>query len=121
MGAAYYIVLDREIAGVDPFVNGKAIARESERLDQVTQRLGLRDLNDFVSANPDELLAIAEELGLELPSAPPPEAWYTAEEGLAWISNLQSRLIDNPHEVGDAEAVLEDLAEYRDLLLAVDF
>nr|MBA3480993.1 hypothetical protein [Pirellulales bacterium] len=25
MGAAYYIVLDREIAGVDPFVNGKAV------------------------------------------------------------------------------------------------
>jgi hypothetical protein len=63
MGAAYYIKLDREIAGLDPFVNGKAIARENERLAQVTQQLGLRDVNEFVSADPDELLAIAEELG----------------------------------------------------------
>lgn len=119
MGAAYYIVLDREIAGIDTFVNGKAIARESEQLDQVTQRLGLRELNDFVSANPEELLSIAEELGVELPHAPPPEAWFTPEEGLNWISNLQSRLTDHPYEVGDAEAVMRDLAEYRDLLLAV--
>ena len=44
MGAAYYIKLDREIAGLDPFVNGKAIARENERLAQVTQQLVLRDV-----------------------------------------------------------------------------
>ena len=70
MGAAYYIVLDLEIAGLDPFVNGKAIARESERLALVTQQLGLRDVNEFVSADPDELLAIAEELGVELTYPP---------------------------------------------------
>lgn len=118
MGAAYYIVLDREIAGLDPFVNGKAIARESERLAQVTQQLGLRDVNEFVSADPDELLAIAEELGVELPHAPPPEAWFAPEEGLSWIARLQSHLVDNPHDVGDASAVVEDLAEYRLVLTA---
>lgn len=118
MGAAYYIVLDREIAGLDPFVNGKAIARESERLAQATQNLGLRDVNEFVSADPDELMSIAEELGVELPNAPPPEAWFAPNEGLNWISRLESHLIDNPHDVGDASAVLEDLAEYRNLLIA---
>lgn len=117
MGAAYYIVLDREIAGLDPFVNGKAIARESEQLAQVTQHLRLRDVNEFVSANPDELLSIAEELGVELPNEPPPEAWFTPEEGLNWIARLQSHLADNPHDVGDASAVLDDLAEYRSLLI----
>lgn len=120
MGAAYYIVLDREIAGLDPFVNGKAVARESERLALVTQQLGLRDVNEFVSADPDELLAIAEELGVELPHAPPPEAWFAPEEGLNWTSQLESHLNNNPHDVGDACAVLEDLAEYRNVLIAAE-
>lgn len=118
MGAAYYIVLDREIAGLDPFVNGKAIARESERLAQVTQNLGLRDVNEFVSADPDELMSIAEELGVELPNEPPAETWFAPEEGLNWTSQLESHLIDNPQDVGNASAVLEDLAEYRNLLIA---
>ena len=116
MGAAYYIVLDREIAGVDPFVNGKAVARESDRLELVTQSLGLRDINEFVSASPDDLMATAEELGIELPNEPPPEAWFTPEEGLTWVSRLQDHLRTNPNEVGDADAVLADLAEYRQLL-----
>lgn len=120
MGAAYYIVLDREIIGLDPFVNGKAIARESERLAQVTKNLGLRDVNEFVSADPDELLSMAEELGVELPNAPPPEAWFAPKEGLNWTSQLESHLADNPHDVGNASAVLEDLAEYRNVLIAAE-
>ncbi len=116
MGAAYYIVLDREMAGIDPFVNGKAVARESDRLAPVTQNLGLRDVNEFVSANPEDLLATAEELGIELPNEPPPEAWFTPEEGLSWVSQLQNHLTANPNEVGDAEAILADLAEYHALL-----
>ena len=116
MGAAYYIVLDREIAGVDPFVNGKAVARESDRLEIVSQSIGLRDINEFVSASPDDLMATAEELGIELPNEPPPEVWFAPEEGLSWISQLQHHLTANPNAVGDADAVLADLAEYREVL-----
>lgn len=116
MGAAYYIVLDRQIAGLDPFVNGKAVARESERLERVTQSLGLRDVNEFVSASPDDLMATAEELGIELPGEPPPEAWFAPEEGLSWILQLQNHLKARPNDVSNAEAVLSDLAEYQEVL-----
>lgn len=118
MGAAYYLVLDREIAGLDPFVNGNAIARESDRLALVTQTLGLRDINEFVSASPDDLIATAVELGIELHVEPPPETWFAPEEGLTWVSQLQDYLTTSPNEVADADAVLGDLAEYRKVLAA---
>ncbi len=118
MGAAYYLVLDREIAGLDTFVNGKAVARESERLAVVTQTLGLRDINEFVSANPDDLMATADELGVELPVEPPPETWFAPDEGLTWVSQLQNYLVTSPKEVGDAGAVLADLTEYHEVLNA---
>ena len=118
MSAAYYIVLDREIDGIDLFVNGKAVARESDRLALMTQALGLRDINEFVSADPDDLAATAEEFGIDLPDEPPPETWFAPEEGLSWVSQLQAHLTANPDEVGDADTVLDDLAEYRALLNA---
>ncbi|MBA3484658.1 MAG: hypothetical protein H0T51_22870 [Pirellulales bacterium] len=82
----------------------------------MTQSSGLRDINEFVSASPDDLMATAEELGIELPNEPPPEAWFAPEEGLSWISQLQRHLTANPNAVGDADAVLADLAEYREVL-----
>ena len=116
MGAAYFFVLDREIAGCDPFVDGKAMARESDRIALITQSVGLRDFNDFVSANPDDLMATAEELGIELPEEATAEAWFAPEEGLSWISQLQTHLSANPSAVEDADAVFADLTEYRALL-----
>lgn len=116
MGTAYYIVLDREIFGLDAFVNGKAVARESDRLARVTQTLGLRDINKFVSANPDELIAAAEQFGVGLPFEPPPETWFSPQDGLDWISKVQNHLVANPSDVNDAEAVLADLREYHDVL-----
>jgi hypothetical protein len=118
MGAAYYIVLEREIDGLDSFVNGKAVARESDRLESVTKSIGLRDINEFVSANPDDLVAMAEGLGIELPVEPPPEAWFAAEEGLGWVSQLRRHVAANANEVDDADAVLADLAEYCTVLEA---
>ena len=113
MGAAYYIVLEREIDGLDSFVNGKAGARESDRLALVTTSLGLRDVNEFVSANPNDLAAMVEDFGAMLPFEPPPEAWFAAEEGLSWVSQLRKHISASPNSVDDADAVLADLAEYR--------
>src|SRR5215211_6404358 len=116
MGVAYFIVLDREIAGVDAFVDGKAVAREGDRLAVVTQTLGLRNLNEFVSADPNDVLEMAEELGIDLPNQPPPEVWFAPEDGLNWVSQVWNYLTANPSAVGDANGVLADLDEYRALL-----
>lgn len=49
MSVAYYIVLDREV-GFDPFINGKSLAKEARRLNEVRPHAGpqahrrLRDL-----------------------------------------------------------------------------
>ena len=118
MGAAFFIVLERDIEGVDPFVNGKAIARESDQLDVIASGLGLRAACDFVSQDPADLLEMAEEMGVELPHDPPPEVWYSADEGLDWVSRMTEHLSGNPGAVGDAEAVLADLMEYREVLKA---
>ena len=116
MSSAYYIVVDRDIEGFDSFVNGKAVARESDRLAQLTQSIGLREINEFVSADPDDLVAMAEEFGVELPSEPQPEQWFVPEEGLAWISKLRDSLSVHPDAVDDLDAIRSDLAEYHGVL-----
>lgn len=118
MGVAYYIVLDREIAGLDTFVDGKAIAHQCDELAAITRELGLRDINEFVSADPEELIAMAAEMDVDLPEPPAPEAWFAAEEGLHWIAQIQNYLTAHPDALGDGSAVLEDLEGYRTLLEA---
>lgn len=116
MGVAYFIVLERELEGIDSFVNGKAIARESDQLDLIAEALGLRGVNDFVSQDPAALMEMAEAMGIDLPHEPPAEVWFAADEGLDWVLQIEKHLNENPGSVGDAEEVLADLMEYRVLL-----
>lgn len=80
MSLAYYIVLDQQNPGFDPFVSGKALAGESRRVNKVAEKLGLRRLDAFAF---DEEPA-AELLGTETEIGP----WFGADEGVAWVSAL---------------------------------
>jgi hypothetical protein len=49
MSLAYFIVVNHDAPGFDTFVNGKAVAKQSEQLDALAKRLGVIALEDFSS------------------------------------------------------------------------
>jgi hypothetical protein len=117
MSVAYYIVLQSEIDGFDPFVNGKAIAHANEKeLDKLFKALNVTPLAAFLSQDPDELAEFIADQGVDAPEDLPSEQWFTAEQGLATVRALKHHLVSNPKALKNATAIGEDLAEYEAVL-----
>jgi hypothetical protein len=116
MGAAYFIALDNPDPGFDPFVNGKAIARDAEGLSKLAKSKGLPAPEDYFAMSGDDAEAMAGEFGLDEDVTVPPERWFDADEGLAWIASLHPHLESNPAGLKNAKAVLADLAEFESVL-----
>src|SRR5207248_440483 len=82
MAAAYFIVLEREIDGVNTDMNGKSLARHIESLDETARELGVRPLSEFFSANPDKLAEFLENEDMDIGDATPPVLHqFTAQDG----------------------------------------
>ncbi len=127
MSVAYFIVLDNDNPGFDPFVNGKTLAKEAPRLNTLCATLGLPTFDDFVSMDLEDMF---DEDECETAAVSP--QWFTADEGLAFITSLRDHIRTNPSTVKDAAGVVADLDEYLAVLtsakaigakwhLAVDF
>ena len=88
MSVAWYIVLQREILGFDPRVNGKILARTGNVLEALAKHAGVVPLMEFFSAAPDERVEFAEDHGLNVEDIPvelPTEKWFSPEEGLKTV------------------------------------
>lgn len=114
MSVAYYIVLNNEEPDFDTFVNGKSLARAVEQIDVICGKLGIRNFDDFLTMSADD---IADMLGedIELPEGEG-EKWFTADEGIAFFASLVDHIRANPADVKNPEGVLDDLAEYNEVL-----
>jgi hypothetical protein len=118
MSVAYFIVLQQEISGFDPFVNGKHLAAESDRLDQVAAELGVPPLMQFFSVSPEELGDVLESLDVDdMPDAElAEESWFEAREGLATVRALLCYLRENIGAVGNSAGVISDLEDFERVL-----
>lgn len=119
MSVAYYIVLEREVAGFDNGINGKAIAHAGDVLEILAKEASVRPLMEFFSASADELAGVAEDHGIDLKGKGvrlPAEQWFPAEEGLKTVSALtdavESKGLDR------ADAILKDLLDLKRVLEA---
>jgi len=121
MSVALFIVPEREVDGLDTFVDGKALAQVDD-LDAIAEAAGVRPLMEFFSAGPDDYLQIVGEEGddgeLHLPEGiePPEEAWFAAEEGLETVRGLLRQVAAHPDSVDRADYVLEDLRGFEEVL-----
>lgn len=109
MSVAFHIVLDQAEPGFDPFVNGKALARESERLEAICRELEIPSFEDFISMSAEDIRDMLDE-GVDLPEEE--EKWFSADEGIAFARALADYVRANPGSVGDQRAVLGELGEY---------
>lgn len=113
MGAAYFIVLERKIAGVDTGMDGKSLSRHMESLDEAARELGVRPLSEFFSADPEQLAEFMEGESADVGDVTPPALQqFTAQDGLATVRALAS------HAVAQADGVARDLRECERILSA---
>jgi hypothetical protein len=112
MGAAHYIVLEQEIDGLDTMMDGKALSRNIELLDEAAKKLGVRPLSEFFSMDADGMADVLDDDadGIEVP----PMKQFSAQEGLATIRALLPRPDALPalHDLKDCERILSAAAQH---------
>lgn len=119
MSASLYLVVEGDDPGFDTFVNGRALARNEDALEQMCIRLGVRPLIDFFSADENSMSLLIEEGAgnSELLEKLPPPQWFQGREGLASVSALLVELRRDPSQLGsEGEFLREELEEYETVL-----
>jgi hypothetical protein len=117
MSVAWYIVLEKEIAGVDARVNGKALGRAGKVLEMLAKELGVVPLMQFYSAAPEELAGFVEEHGIDRTRIKlTQEKCFEAEDGLRSVRGL-IRAGERKGVVG-SDPIVDDLRAFEKVLEA---
>ena len=101
MSTAYFIVLDSEDPGFDPFVDGKLLTQQLDVVNRIAESLGLKRFEDYAFQDLSEFGG--PEMELE---------WFDANEGVEWASAILARLRENPTRGKNMAGVIEDLEDY---------
>jgi len=119
MAASMYIVVEGVDPGYDIFVNGRALARHEDAVEQLALRLGVKPLIEFFSADENSMALLIEEGAGNpdlLKQLPPPQ-WYAPEDGLKTVSAMVAELQREPQQLGtEGPQVLAELEEYERVL-----
>jgi hypothetical protein len=119
MSASMYIVVEGEDPGFDIFVNGQALARHEDALEKLAERVSVRPLLEFFSADENSMALLLEEGAgdPEWAKTLPPPQWFSAQSGLETICALIDYLKDARTEFGsETIAVLSELQEFERVL-----
>ena len=117
MGTAYFIVLERPVAGLDTSMDGKSLAKEVADLDWTAKETGVRPLSEFVSVNPDMAREFLEGQGMSTSDMSMPELQqFTAEEGLKSVRMLLREIQAWVPGAKDTRGILADLRECERIL-----
>jgi hypothetical protein len=119
MAASLYIVVEGEDPGFDIFVNGHALARNEDALERMAERLSVRPLLEFFSADENSMALLLEQ-GAGNPEwaqhLPQPQ-WFSPEQGLVTVGSLLKLLQGSPTALGSETAgVISELREYERVL-----
>jgi hypothetical protein len=123
MAASLYIVVEGEDPGFDIFVNGQYMARNEDPLERLAEKLKVRPLLDFFSADENSMALLLEQ-GAGNPNwvgnLPEPQ-WSNAGDGLVTVCALIAFLGAYPASLGsETPNVLAELREYEQVLQKAD-
>jgi hypothetical protein len=119
MSASMYIVVEGEDPGFDIFVNGRTLARNEDALEKLAERLGVKPLLEFFSADQNSMAVLLDEGAgdPEWAKTLPPPQWFSPEDGLETISTLIEYLHDAPATLGaDTANAVRELEEFQRVL-----
>jgi hypothetical protein len=100
---------------------GKALARESDKLDSAARRKGVTPPTSLLSESQAALVAQLQADGFD-PSKMrlPPEQWFAAADGLATVRALREYVSGNLNDFKQPNPILRDLTAAEALLSAAE-
>ena len=124
MPLAMIVTLEKELPATAAYAkaaSGKALARESDRLDSAARRASVTAITGMLSENP---AALAEQMRAEGfdPSKMrlPPEQWFPAADGLKTVRGLMAHVTGNLNDFKFPNPILRDLRTAETLLTAAE-
>jgi len=122
MALAIIVTLEKEIPELAAYAkagSGKAIARESERLDTAARATHVTAITSLLSESPDKLAAQMREEGFDPTKMRlPPEQWFDAAEGLKTVRALSGHVSANLNNYKQPNPILRALKAAETLLEA---
>jgi hypothetical protein len=125
MAIAILIALEKELpeafAAYLKTGTGKALARESDRIDSAARRRNVTQMTSLLSENPAALIAQLKEEGFDPGKMRiPPEQWFPAAEGLKTFRALAEHITANLNDFKQPNPILRDLKAAEALLVQAD-
>jgi hypothetical protein len=125
MALAIVVTLEKELpdasAAYAKAKTGKALARESDRLDSAARRRGVTPPTGLLS---ESTAALAEQMRAEgfdpAKMRLPPEQWFAAAEGLKTVRALAEYVSGNLNDFKQPNPILRDLKAAETVLAAAD-
>lgn len=124
MALAILVTLEKELpdtAAYTKSATGKALARESDRLDTAARACRVTALTSLLSESQAALIEQLRAEGFD-PSKMrlPPEQWFPAAEGLKTIATLIDHVTANLNQFKQPNPILRDLRAAEALLKAAN-
>lgn len=119
MSESYYITLEQDIDDIDIMPSAKALARAMERVDEITDEIGVTRLSDFIADEGEDISEIVEQEGWDLggfSSSTGGEHWFDAADGLETVRAIAGYVESDPESVKRPKALLEELKEFEKVL-----
>lgn len=125
MATAFVITLERELpdatAAYVKSKPGKALARESDRLDTAARSRGVMPMTSLLSESREGLIAQFKEAGFDPGKMRiPPEQWFAAGDGLKTVRALSEHVTARLNDFKQPNPILRDLKSVEALLAAAE-
>ena len=116
--ARSFIVLEREIPGLDTMMDGKSLSLASNKLKRLAKKLGVTPLSEFLSIDPVKFSDFLKKEGIRDSVVPiPPLQHFSGEQGLVTIRALLDYIKSHRISVPNSSGVLKDLQDCERILL----
>jgi len=120
MALVLTLTLQKDLPALAPYTKagpGKALARESDKLDFAARKCGVTAITSLLSESHAALIEQLKSEGFD-PSKMrlPPEQWYPAAEGLKTVQGLSAHVTANLNDFKQPNAILRDLKAAETLL-----
>jgi hypothetical protein len=124
MALAFVVTLEKELPNAPAGVkgaNGKALARESDRLDAAARRWGVEPPTSLMSESQAALIAQLKADGFDPAKMRlPPEQWFDAATGLKTVRALIEHVGANLNDFKQPNPILRDLRDAEATLIAAE-
>ena len=122
MALAIVVTLERdlpEFAAYSKAGTGKALARETDKLDSTARRKGVAAITSLLSESQAALIAQLKEDGFDPAKMRlPPERWFPAADGLSSVRAIAEYVAANLNDFKQPNPILRDLKAAETVLVA---